>query len=217
MRTNSAVRFLLAATLAGLHSQFAAAIAGSALLRGNDLVVVGWLSPEVVADARQKLSEPHFRGSVVFEHCLGGTLGAAVDMAELIRARGFATVARRQCSSACAIAFLAGRHRSVDAREEPVIIALHNARTPKGEATSKPDLVLKYLDKYTSGKLAEPYRTMVRNAASRTSGLFVIFFGGRRGDADEEVRECPDASAGDISACRRLSGVTARELGIVDN
>ena len=120
MRTNSAVRFLLAATLAGLHSQFAAAIAGSALLRGNDLVVVGWLSPEVVADARQKLSEPHFRGSVVFEHCLGGTLGAAVDMAELIRARGFATVARRQCSSACAIAFLAGRHRSVDARERQI-------------------------------------------------------------------------------------------------
>jgi hypothetical protein len=155
--------------------------------------------------------------TLVFQQCTGGTLSAALDIANLIRARGLQTVASRQCSSACAIAFLAGTRRSFDNHTGVTAIGLHMPRKQDGSGPSADhftEQVLQAVRASTGDKLAPELLALLRRSWTAASGIYFVrkslFFW-----KTEEVLYCDGSEGGNASKCKRVNGYSALSQGIV--
>lgn len=77
---------------------------------GTEAEITGGFKYGLARDAALLFAKaPNLR--VVHLNSGGGRLGEAIELAKLIRARGLATYTSASCSSACTIAFVAGRDR----------------------------------------------------------------------------------------------------------
>jgi hypothetical protein len=81
---------------------------------GGEAEITGGFKYGLARDA-ERLFATEPRLGVLHLNSGGGRLGEAVELASLIRARGLATYVSASCSSACTIAFLAGRERYLKA------------------------------------------------------------------------------------------------------
>ncbi|MFO1079101.1 MAG: hypothetical protein U1E23_00535 [Reyranellaceae bacterium] len=77
---------------------------------GREIEVAGGLKYGVTRDLERVLAESP-QAAIVHLNSIGGRLGEARKLADLIRARGLAVYTATQCDSACTIAFRAGRER----------------------------------------------------------------------------------------------------------
>lgn len=154
---------------------------------------------------------------VVFDQCLGGTLSAGYGYARLIRQRTISTVARRQCSSACALGFLGGVRRSFDTSAGTAAIGLHLARKINGSGPASLLVnrrLLSFIEEMTGGKLHEPVSGLIDRSWSEASGVFFastnlwLF---RR----EKTIYCDGTQGRDSGKCIWLEGVDALTQGIV--
>lgn len=184
----------------------------------GDVVVSGRITTETVLRVKRLLaSSPSSVKRLVFDHCLGGTMGPSTDLARVVRQHRLETVARRQCSSGCALAFLAGATKSVDTTSDPVLIGLHMPYSFDGAATENPAFFLRMLDVFTSRKLRGKHRDLVMQTGSATTGLFFVFRqDGSAASFEDHVRFCTNESKLDIMACDLIVGADAVTLGIID-
>lgn len=155
--------------------------------------------------------------TVVFDHCLGGTLSAAYGYARAIRQRELRTIARHQVSSGCALAYLAGVKRGYDSSAGMTAIALHVGRKADGSGPS-PELVnmrmLSYMIDLTDRKLSEPVQQLIARSWSEASGVMFLswnYFLLRWGT----VVYCDGTQGRDLGKCLRLDGVDAFSQGII--
>ncbi len=182
----------------------------------GDIVISGFIDSAVVQEVSGlvKARSAHaYR--LVFEDCHGGQVGPSTMLAILVDTNKISTVAKKQCTSGCALAFIAGRNRTVDTKMDAALIGLHNAHTPNGEPTRNPDSLLKRLDMYSGYRLRGEVREMIRASTNPRTGVLFIF--GQDGtDEKDSVRYCDEKAHSNPHRCRALDGVTAMSLGIVD-
>jgi hypothetical protein len=184
--------------------------------QGEALRVSGMIEDSDTAQFRSLLDANPGLQRVVFDRCLGGTVSAALEFAALIRAHRLATVASVQTSSACAMAFLAGRERSYDDSVPVTSIVLHAGRRRDGQPASDAvnRRILMFLETATDGKLSPELLALVRGAWSEAAG--VLFVRSRAGGLQrDEVRWCDGSQGRDIDRCRRLPAFDPVSQGIV--
>lgn len=155
--------------------------------------------------------------TVVFDQCLGGTVSAAYRYARVIRERQLTTVARHQCSSACAVAFLGGTSRHFDSAVWLTAIGLHVSRRADGSGPSSEVLnqqVVSFIVEMTEGKLGERVLELIGKSWSEGSGVFFVSFN-LLGYSTDRVVYCDGTQGKDIGKCPRLTGIDAYSQGIV--
>src|SRR6185369_12618268 len=77
---------------------------------GSEAEIAGGLKFGVAAQAAALFaSAPNLK--VLHLNSPGGRVGEAIELAELVRARGLATYSATSCVSACTVVFAAGRER----------------------------------------------------------------------------------------------------------
>ena len=94
-----------------------------------------WALPQQVGVALAEA--PNVR--VIYLDSPGGHIKAALEVADLIRARNIDTYVNRMCASACTIAFLAGRQRFVG---KTARLGFHQAHGP-GISSAQSNLLLR--------------------------------------------------------------------------
>jgi hypothetical protein len=202
---------LLAAVIA------AAAQAGEIAVEGSDIRVSGMIFDEDTRAFREALRAHPQVERVVFDRCLGGTLSAALDFATLVRTHRLVTVASRQTSSACALAFLAGRERRFDDRAPFTSIVFHAGRRRDGTGPSSDVVnrrILLFLETATNGRMSPRLLRLVEWSWSEASGVMFL----RRdegGRATHEVRYCDGEQGADTNRCRLMPEFDAVSQGIV--
>jgi hypothetical protein len=136
---------LLAAAPAGATEQapsptfeFEGPYAVRVLHQGLEIAIIGtfsWAMPQQVGAA---LAEAPLARRVLLDSP-GGHVKAAMDVADLIRARNLDTYVSRMCASACTIAYLAGHQRFAT---ETARLGFHQAHGP-GLSAASSDQVLR--------------------------------------------------------------------------
>jgi len=213
---NRETRLILILFVCFLYVSFPA-VAAVSVSDDGDIIVSGLIDRQLVEEFRAILnqSKGDTRRKVVFDQSLGGLVGSSATLAILIEGNGLNTVARRQCSSGCALAFLAGRHRTVDTRQFPVVIGFHNAYKKDGTPTDDPANLMKRLDYYTKRRLTGEIRDLIYGATSPARGILFIFE--KTGsNTPDSVRYCDERADSNPDNCRVLAGVDARSMGIID-
>lgn len=162
------------------------------------------------------ISEPGIE-KIVFFNSLGGTLEAALGYMELIKNGKIQTVVKGKCYSACALAFLSGKTRSVDVNEPVNVIMVHMARTVfHGNTKEYRDNkeVLALIDSLTDGKMRNPAREKIAQSWTEASGVaFIVgkgFFGERR-----RTVYCDGKQGFDTSKCDEIPNADPYDLGIL--
>ena len=194
-----------------------AALAANVSVREDQVLVTGTITDEDAVAFRSLVESNHRLTTVVFEQCLGGTASAAFALANTIQERSLNTVAAKQCSSACALAFLAGTTRSFANRIGTNAISLHAARTFNGKTRASDALnrrVMEALETSTKGRLDPKLRNLISQSWSPASGLLFVrhnFWLWKR----DEVLYCEGSQGADTNKCSRLEGFDAFSQGIV--
>ncbi|MGE4240597.1 hypothetical protein [Ramlibacter sp.] len=183
----------------------------------EEIRVSGTIGDADAVQLRQLLRDNPGVVRVVFDRCIGGTVGAAFEFATLIRAHRLATVASHQASSACAMAFLAGHERRFDDNAPFTTIVLHAGRRPDGSGPSSPVVnrrILLFLETATDGKLSPRLLRLVESSWSEAAGVMFL----RRHDGGQrlhEVRHCDGTQGSDAGLCRTLPEFDPVSQGIV--
>lgn len=210
---NARMKWWIGALLAGACTLAQPAVIA---LHQDELRVSGFIEDGDTANFRSLLDANTGLQRVVFDRCLGGTVSAALEFAALIRAHRLATVASVQASSACAMAFLAGRERSYDENAPVTSIVLHAGRRRDGRPASDAvnRRIMMFLETATDGKLSPELLAMVRGAWSEAAGVLFVRRRAATGLVDE-VRWCDGSQGADADRCRRLPAYDAYSQGIV--
>lgn len=178
------------------------------------IVVTGFLDATAAEALVAKLDASYGAADVVvrFDRCLGGTLGAAVTAAKAISRLRPRTVAIGQCTSACAMAFIAGSRPTVDVSAGPALIGFHNARQPSGLPAVKVSQVTSLIEYYGRIKLSASTKEIIHAAHGNAAGLMFYF------DDDDKrtvtARKCDGTQGRDFSRCELLPSVSPAEFGI---
>jgi hypothetical protein len=90
------------------------------------------------ADRFQELASTR-NNAMVFLRSGGGKMAPAIRIGEIIKAKGYVTVVREVCASACALIWLAGSKRFMTATAR---IGLHQAYTVTGQADGAGNAIL---------------------------------------------------------------------------
>lgn len=176
---------------------------------GSPITVTGFLdnakSNSIIAQLEKRSATLN---SVLFSECHAGTLGASVELAQYIRDHSVSTVAAGQVTSGCAIAFLAGRTRRIDLKNDYVLIGLHNGRTPAGEPMQDREFVIRQMEYFLRARFDEKIRSLLRDAHGEAAGVFFYF---RRDGSEvvETVKHCDGSQGTDFMKCAILGDVTA--------
>ncbi|MBP6529647.1 MAG: hypothetical protein KA260_05955 [Burkholderiales bacterium] len=151
--------------------------------------------------------------TALFEACYGGKVGASTRIADQIEQRRLATIARGQVSSGCAVAFMAGRTRSVDVANGPAALIFHNGTHANGTRVDDIEALPARLDRYTNRKLKDPLREFIRNAKTDSG---VVFFFPKAGDRNRpSVGFCSGTLKKDLRDCRVYPNESASKSGIL--
>lgn len=155
--------------------------------------------------------------TVVFEQCLGGTLSAAYSYSKAIRQRQLRTVARRQVSSACAIAFLGGVKRGLDDGVGTTVIGLHVGRRADGLGPSSEPInmgLLSFIAELAGGRIGERVQGLIARSWSEAAGVYFVSSNYLLFRINKTVY-CDGTQGRDTAKCLRLDGVDAYSQGIV--
>ncbi len=170
-----------------------------------------------------KLDEIFLRSapkSITFVESFGGTRAATERVVALVRAHALQTQARGNCRSACALAFLAGRDRTMLAPlrgEAPTMLGLH------GYYHSKTHLLLTpepgdtaYLREVTGGRMSAELIHKVTNTTNIRGGLMVLESSIASAKRVPDVIYCDSPVEGEKLRCETVPGQTAASLGLID-
>jgi hypothetical protein len=87
----------------------------------------------------QELSAARNHALVLLEKSAGGKMAAAIEIGEMIRAKGYYTIVKDYCASACALIWLAGSKRFMIPSAH---IGLHQAYNVTGQADGMGNAIL---------------------------------------------------------------------------
>jgi hypothetical protein len=152
---------LAACLLATAQPSHAAQIAVAQIPASNDkpgLPAIGIYGSIEAADVdRFKELASTLNNAVVFLRSGGGKMAPAIQIGEIIKAKGYTTIVREVCASACALIWLAGSHRFMTATAR---IGLHQAYTVAGQADGLGNAILgSYLTRLGLSYSAVAYAT----------------------------------------------------------
>jgi hypothetical protein len=216
MRTASFVR--RTAVAAGCSALLACAAHAGIVRDGADRVVVsGQISAEDASTLLSMLARNPGIHTILFHECKGGTLGAANAFAAIIAERKLKTLAAGQCTSACALAFLAGTARRFDAHPGLTMIGLHAPRLPDSSGPSSDAVsqkMLQWVDRATGGKLRKELMDLIASSWTPSSGVMFMTYNTGSLRRSRTVY-CDGTQEGALEKCRPLTGADAISQGIV--
>lgn len=153
---------------------------------------------------------------ITLEQCLGGTAGAAVSFAELVKDRKLATIAKGNVSSACAIVFMAGSQRRFSTDLGLSFLLFHAARqlnssSPAFSATGE---LAELLASQTGKKLKPHIEKLISTSFDPNSGVVFLnanyfFFKIRK------TLYCDGSQGANLSLCSPLDDADVYENGIL--
>lgn len=206
------------ATVAGCVALLvSAAHAGIAREGASRVVVSGQISAEDASSLLTMLARNPGIDTILFQECKGGTLGAANAFAAIIAERKLKTLAAGQCTSACALAFLAGTPRRFDSQQGLTLIGLHAPRLPDSSGPSSEAVsqkMLQWVDRATGGKLRRELMDLIASSWTPSSGVMFMTYNVGAVRMSRTVY-CDGKHEGALEKCRTLTGADAMSQGIV--
>lgn len=193
------------------------AYAGRVHESAGRVVVSGQISPEDATTLLGLLARNPGIDTVQFQECRGGTLGAATAFRAIITERKLKTMAAGQCTSACALAFLAGAARRFDRQTPFNMIGLHAPRLPDSSGPSSDAVsrrMLLWVEEATGGKVRKELMDLIANSWAPTSGVMFMTYNTGAMRTSRTVY-CDGTQAGTMEKCRSLPGADALSQGIV--
>lgn len=184
----------------------------------NDAVIInGTLSEIDYEKLHSILSTNPKIDIVIFQNCMGGSVSAGYKIAQLIRAKQLQTVAKNQCQSSCAYAFLAGKKRRFDTTPGVHLILLHASRNADPNNDVAPIVnpaLMRYLSYLTDNKLTPPVKNLIERSTFENQGVVFMqanymFFSIRR------TVYCDGSEHGDVGRCQTLENVDSLAQGVV--
>lgn len=203
-------RWVLAAAIAA--SAGSTAPAAEVRVNGITAHVSGFLSAEDI----EVLEKSEIR-EILFEGSPGGNLKAAKAYVNFIRERGLNTRFKRECYSACAISFLAGKSRSVD-NSVLSSISFHVGRKKVGDKWEKGDAavaVMTMIDELTGGKMKDPARGKIESSWQETSGVLFLMGPGVFWGKISFTFYCNGSEGGDLTKCALLPDSDPYDMGVL--
>ncbi|GAA4333859.1 hypothetical protein GCM10023165_09270 [Variovorax defluvii] len=154
---------------------------------------------------------------MVFEDSLGGTYAGALHYIEVIKRNDINTVVKGKCFSACALAFLAGKQRSIGSATGVTAISLHSSRilvdgVPQ-EYTDKRPLMSKIYE-LTGGKMKPEVLELIRKSWTEASGVVFVAYS-FLGFTHFKTLYCDGTQGADTSKCTRLANADPYEMGVL--
>lgn len=185
-------------------------------VRDESIVISGQLTDAVVDEVEKLIrDDPQPVRRIIFRHCLGGRLGPAARLVRTIVGRQIHSVASLQVSSACALAFLAGRTRKLDPSNDFVLFGFHNARKSHGAAAENLEYVPRMIGTLTVRKFPSELVDIIKSSYAIDSGLMILIEQKSGETAETEFFACPAGSAGTRAACRTLPAYDLRAIGLL--
>ncbi|MBC5763343.1 hypothetical protein [Ramlibacter albus] len=181
------------------------------------VIVSGQIAPEDASRLLDLLARNPGIDTVLFHECRGGTLGAANAFATIIRDRKLKTLAAGQCTSACALAFLAGVPRRFEAVPGFSMIGLHAPRLPDSSGPSSDAVsqkMLQWVERATGGKLSKEVMDLIASSWAPASGVMFMSYNVGSVRMSRTVY-CDGTQDGTLEKCRTLRGADALSQGIV--
>lgn len=211
------VRHAVAAAMLAAAALGPPARAGVVREHEGRAIVSGQISAEDANTLLGLLARYPAIDTVLFQECRGGTLGAANAFAQIIGQKKLKTLAAGQCTSACALAFLAGTPRGFDTQPGFSMIGLHAPRLPDSSGPSTEAVshrMLQWVEDATGGKLSRDVLGLIAHSWTPASG--VMFMSWRAGAVRmNRTVYCDGTQAGELEKCKPLPGADAASQGIV--
>ena len=184
---------------------------------GNDLFATGPVEPSDV-DAFREAMLPGDLRRIVFVNAPGGSLGAAMQIAALIRRHGADTLVSGYCHSACSLMFIAGRERRFATGHKPrnTQVGIHGAssRSTGRLSLRAADRMMAWYRAQMGPKFREDIIGRALTDITDQQGMLRI----REMDrtrADERVPWFCPGSQTPQERCERYQDVDALSLGLV--
>ena len=193
-----------------------ASYGASYVVNGAQIVVSGMLGEEDPFKFATELKDhPRIR-EVVFDNCLGGTGRAGYRFSVIIKERRLGTVARNQCQSSCALAFMGGQTRRLSSEPGLNLLLFHGARNLYSNidlAKIATEEMVSYVNVLSGNKLSKQIMELISKSSRIDQGV-VIFSQDRRGLRERSTSYCDGMVNGNLY-CEPLQNADPVTLGIL--
>lgn len=156
--------------------------------------------------------------SVVFSSCLGGSLQAGFKISQLIKRKKLNTVAKDECHSSCAYAFLAGAKRTFDPSIGSHFLGIHATTATNGtyeEQEERNRALIRYLSYLLDYKLPEKIKSLIFESRGVGKGVVFIAKNSMFGNSELETRYCNGTENKNIKKCQKIENIDVISIGII--
>jgi hypothetical protein len=184
--------------------------------KDNSYTFTGELGTQSYTDFAKIISTKKIK-IVIFKDCDGGSVLAGLDIAKAIKLAGLETLASGRVVSACALAYLGGVVRKVDALNPNNGIQFHGTFDPTNWQPAGPvknQKVLDYLYLDTNFKFSKEIQEIILNTKLPFEGVY-FFRQLVNGKFRDSTLYCDGKVPFEEKNCKRLDGLTLESEGIV--
>ena len=155
---------------------------------------------------------------IVFENSFGGTYAAAKYYIEIIKKYKLSTIVNGKWYSACALAFLAGRERTVESASGVIsAISFHSGRVVvngSARAFDKNERLISLISELTDGKMSKNILALIKDSWSESSGVIFIIYPSFIFSRTKTIY-CDGSQGFDTSKCVALSDADPVDMGVL--